>query len=58
MNKKPVKLEKAAIINKDTIAKLQDDQLNKLKGGKGKQIDQDTEKSLSCIATSCNYPCE
>ncbi|WP_164464105.1 class I lanthipeptide [Chryseobacterium sp. G0186] len=58
MNKKSVKLGKGAIINKDLIVKLQEDQLNKLKGGKEKVIDQDTPKSLSCIATSCNYPCE
>jgi len=58
MNKKPVKLGRVAMINKDTIVKLQEDQLNKVKGGKAIKIDQDMEKSLSCFATSCNYPCE
>ncbi|MGU3377589.1 class I lanthipeptide [Chryseobacterium sp. M5A1_1a] len=58
MSNKSVKLGKGTIINKDLIAKLQDDQLNKLKGGKEKVIDQDTPKSISCFATSCPYPCE
>ncbi|SIS62604.1 hypothetical protein SAMN05421768_11525 [Chryseobacterium joostei] len=58
MSNKPVKLGKVAMINKDTIVKLQEDQLNKVKGGKAKEIEQDIAKSLSCFATSCNYPCE
>lgn len=58
MNKKPVKLRKVTMMNKDTIVKLQEDQLNKVKGGKGKEIEQDTEKSMSCFITTCAYCCE
>jgi len=61
--KKQPKLGKRVILNKDTIIRLQEDQLNKLKGGiKDGQvpqtrptIDQDPEEtSVSCQMNSCN----
>ncbi|MGE8434679.1 MULTISPECIES: class I lanthipeptide [Chryseobacterium] len=59
MKKKQVKLGKSVILNKDAVTKLQEDQLNKVKGGI-KSIDQDIQEgiSISCFNTSCPYPCE
>ncbi|WP_165826587.1 class I lanthipeptide [Chryseobacterium oncorhynchi] len=57
MNNKSVKLGKEVTLNKDAVTKLQEDQLNKVKGGI-KSIDQDQLEgiSLSCGKGSCN-PC-
>ncbi|WP_423775443.1 class I lanthipeptide, partial [Chryseobacterium joostei] len=41
--------------NKDAVTKLQEDQLNKVKGGqKVGDMDQDLEGSFSCGIGSCN----
>ncbi|WP_165826582.1 class I lanthipeptide [Chryseobacterium oncorhynchi] len=55
MNNKTVKLGKSVTLNKDAVTKLQEDQLNKVKGGT-KSIDQDMQEgiSLSCWEKSCN----
>ncbi|WP_165826584.1 class I lanthipeptide [Chryseobacterium oncorhynchi] len=55
MNNKSVKLGKSVTLNKDAITKLQEDQLNKVKGGI-KEADQDLEEglSISCWKGSCN----
>ncbi|AZA80390.1 hypothetical protein EG347_22820 (plasmid) [Chryseobacterium sp. G0186] len=60
MSKKSVKLGRNTTLNKDAITKLQEDQLNKLKGGlkgSGSSLDIsptiDTE-SISCIGNTCN----
>ncbi|WP_350029954.1 class I lanthipeptide, partial [Chryseobacterium sp.] len=42
MNNKSVKLGKSVTLNKDAVTKLQEDQLNKVKGGI-KDIDQDMQ---------------
>ena len=57
MSKNQVKLGKEVTLNKDAVTKLQEDQLNKVKGGI-KSIDQDQLEgiSLSCLERSCN-PC-
>ena len=57
MNNKSVKLGKSVMLNKDAVTKLQEDQLNKVKGGI-KSIDSDMEEgiSLSCLRDSCS-PC-
>ncbi|WP_165826581.1 class I lanthipeptide [Chryseobacterium oncorhynchi] len=57
MSKNQVKLGKSVTLNKDAVTKLQEDQLNKVKGGI-KSIDQDMQEgiSLSCLRVSCN-PC-
>ncbi|MGU3377592.1 class I lanthipeptide [Chryseobacterium sp. M5A1_1a] len=58
--KKQPKLGKKVLLNKDTITKLQDDHLNKLKGGiNGGQLinptnDLDPQDTFSCIKNSCN----
>ncbi|MGU3377614.1 class I lanthipeptide [Chryseobacterium sp. M5A1_1a] len=56
MNNKSVKLGKEVTLNKDAVTKLQEDQLNKVKGGKKVgDMDQDLEGgSFSCVAASCN----
>jgi hypothetical protein len=60
MNKKAVKLRKDIKLNKDAVTKLQEDQLNKIKGGiKGYEGVTDVSptidtKSLSCIGNTCN----
>ncbi|WP_165826586.1 class I lanthipeptide [Chryseobacterium oncorhynchi] len=54
MSNKSVKLGKEVTLNKDAVTKLQEDQLNKVKGG-AKAPDQDMEGlSLSCWEGSCN----
>ncbi|PWN59167.1 class I lanthipeptide [Chryseobacterium oncorhynchi] len=55
MNNKSVKLGKEAILNKDAVTKLQEDHLNKVKGGI-KSIDSDIQEgiSLSCLYLTCN----
>ncbi|WP_165826583.1 class I lanthipeptide [Chryseobacterium oncorhynchi] len=55
MNNKSVKLGKSVTLNKDAVTKLQEDQLNKVKGGT-KSVDQDMQEgiSLSCWEGSCN----
>ncbi|MFP3835563.1 class I lanthipeptide [Chryseobacterium sp. SIMBA_028] len=56
MSNKSVKLRKDVILNKDGVTKLQEDQLNKVKGGqKGAgEIDQDLDGgSVSCVCLSC-----
>ena len=55
MNNKSVKLGKSVTLNKDAVTKLQEDQLNKVKGGI-KEADQDLEEglSISCWKGSCN----
>ncbi|WP_164464102.1 class I lanthipeptide [Chryseobacterium sp. G0186] len=58
MSNKSVKLGKEVTLNKDAVTKLQEDQLNKLKGGKKVgDMDQDLEGSFSCFHITCNY-CE
>ncbi|MFP3835566.1 class I lanthipeptide [Chryseobacterium sp. SIMBA_028] len=58
--KKQPKLGKTVLLNKDTITKLQEDHLNKLKGGvhAGQFInptnDLDPQDTFSCIKNSCN----
>ncbi|HCM34188.1 MULTISPECIES: class I lanthipeptide [Chryseobacterium] len=56
MSNKSVKLRKEVALNKDAVTKLQEDQLNKVKGGKKVgEIDQDLGGgSLSCINMTCN----
>ncbi|AZA80386.1 hypothetical protein EG347_22800 (plasmid) [Chryseobacterium sp. G0186] len=56
MNNKSVKLGKEVTLNKDAVTKLQEDQLNKVKGGKKVgDMDQDLEGgSWSCVGLSCN----
>ncbi|WP_164464104.1 class I lanthipeptide [Chryseobacterium sp. G0186] len=55
MSNKSVKLQKEVTLNKDAVTKLQEDQLNKVKGGKKiGGIDQDLEGSMSCINMTCN----
>ncbi|MFP3835640.1 class I lanthipeptide [Chryseobacterium sp. SIMBA_028] len=55
MSNKSVKLGKEVTLNKDAVTKLQEDQLNKVKGGKKVGgIDQDLEGSFSCVGASCN----
>ncbi|WP_410575889.1 class I lanthipeptide, partial [Bacillus sp. SIMBA_006] len=56
MSNKSVKLGKEVTLNKDAVTKLQEDQLNKVKGGqKVGGIDQDLEGgSWSCVGLSCN----
>lgn len=56
MDKKSVKLRKGATLNKDSVTKLQEDQLNKLKGGANdvSQPGKELSGSLSCIAWTCN----
>ncbi|MGE8434674.1 class I lanthipeptide [Chryseobacterium joostei] len=55
MNNKSVKLGKEVTLNKDAVTKLQEDQLNKVKGGI-KEVDQDLQEgiSISCFRGSCN----
>ncbi|HCM34187.1 hypothetical protein SAMN05421768_11523 [Chryseobacterium joostei] len=60
MSKRSVKLGKNITLNKDAITRLQEDQLNKLKGGikgSGDSLDLsptiDTD-SISCIGNTCN----
>lgn len=55
MKKKPVKLGKEATLNKEAVTKLQEDHLNKVKGGT-KSIDDDLQEglSLSCLYLTCN----
>ncbi|MGU3377612.1 class I lanthipeptide [Chryseobacterium sp. M5A1_1a] len=57
MNNKSVKLGKEVNLNKDAVTKLQEDQLNKVKGGKKVgDMDQDLEGgSWSCVGASCNF---
>ncbi|AZA80391.1 hypothetical protein EG347_22825 (plasmid) [Chryseobacterium sp. G0186] len=59
--KKQPKLGKTVLLNKDTITKLQEDHLNKLKGGiNSRQLglnptnDLDPQDTFSCIKNSCN----
>lgn len=59
--KKQPKLGRKLILNKDTITRLQEDQLNKLKGGiKDGQVFKPTdstdpeETSFSCLHNTCN----
>ncbi|WP_123838425.1 class I lanthipeptide [Chryseobacterium oncorhynchi] len=60
--KKQPKLGKKLILNKDTITRLQEDQLNKLKGGikDGQGLTRLTdgtdpeETSFSCLHHTCN----
>ena len=56
MSNKSVKLGKEVTLNKDAVTKLQEDQLNKVKGGIKEVggIDQDLEGSFSCVGVSCN----
>ena len=55
MSNKSVKLGKEVTLNKDAVTKLQEDQLNKVKGGqKVGDMDQDLEGSFSCVGVSCN----
>ncbi|WP_276878202.1 class I lanthipeptide [Chryseobacterium joostei] len=55
MSNKSVKLGKEVTLNKDAVTKLQEDQLNKVKGGqKVGDMDQDLEGSFSCGIGSCN----
>ncbi|WP_164464100.1 class I lanthipeptide [Chryseobacterium sp. G0186] len=55
MSNKSVKLGKEVTLNKDAVTKLQEDQLNKVKGGKKVgDMDQDLEGSFSCVGLSCN----
>jgi hypothetical protein len=57
MDKKSVKLGKNVTLNKDAVTKLQEDQLNKVKGGiKGIQQpgDKELDGSFSCLGVSCN----
>ncbi|WP_284463651.1 class I lanthipeptide [Chryseobacterium sp.] len=55
MSNKSVKLGKSVTLNKDAVTKLQEDQLNKVKGGI-KEVDQDLQEgiSISCFRGSCN----
>ncbi|WP_123838424.1 class I lanthipeptide [Chryseobacterium oncorhynchi] len=55
MKKSQVKLGKEARLNKEAVTKLQEDHLNKVKGGI-KSIDSDIQEgiSLSCLHTTCN----
>ncbi|MGE8434675.1 class I lanthipeptide [Chryseobacterium joostei] len=55
MSNKSVKLGKEVTLNKDAVTKLQEDQLNKVKGGI-KEVDQDLQEgiSISCFRGSCN----
>lgn len=55
MSNKSVKLGKEVRLNKDAVTKLQEDHLNKVKGGI-KSIDSDMQEglSLSCLHTTCN----
>lgn len=53
MSKKQVKLEKKVILTKDTITRLQETELNKLKGGTGSR-EQEMDATLSCLMHSCN----
>ncbi|AZA80382.1 hypothetical protein EG347_22780 (plasmid) [Chryseobacterium sp. G0186] len=57
MNNKSVKLGKEVTLSKDAVTKLQEDQLNKVKGGKNVgDADQSLEGgSWSCIGASCNF---
>jgi len=48
MSNKQVKLEKKVTLHKDTITKLQETELNKLKGGTGLK-EQETDVTLSCL---------
>lgn len=60
MNNKSVKLGKDVTLNKDAVTKLQEDHLNKIKGGnKGKDAINDNyptidTNSISCMANTCN----
>ncbi|WP_228428257.1 class I lanthipeptide, partial [Chryseobacterium oncorhynchi] len=56
MSKNQVKLGKEVTLNKDAVTKLQEDQLNKVKGGIKSIDDQFEGISLSCLEVSCN-PC-
>ncbi|MGU3377616.1 class I lanthipeptide, partial [Chryseobacterium sp. M5A1_1a] len=52
---KSVKLGKEVTLNKDAVTKLQEDQLNKVKGGKKGDTDLGLEGgSWSCVGASCN----
>jgi len=53
MSKNQVKLGKDVTLNKDSVAKLQEDQLNKVKGGI-KDNEELEGLSLSCIKHTCN----
>ncbi|MFP3835586.1 class I lanthipeptide [Chryseobacterium sp. SIMBA_028] len=56
MSNKSVKLGKEVTLNKDAVTKLQEDQLNKVKGGqKVGEIGHELEGSFSCIGGSCNF---
>ncbi|MGU3377615.1 class I lanthipeptide [Chryseobacterium sp. M5A1_1a] len=55
MSNKSVKLGKEVTLNKDAVTKLQEDQLNKVKGGKKGDMDLGLEGgSFSCVGASCN----
>ncbi|SIS62224.1 hypothetical protein SAMN05421768_1151 [Chryseobacterium joostei] len=56
MSNKSVKLGKSVTLNKDAVTKLQEDQLNKVKGGVKEvgEIGHDLEGSWSCVGLSCN----
>ncbi|WP_284463650.1 class I lanthipeptide [Chryseobacterium sp.] len=56
MSNKSVKLGKEVTLNKDAVTKLQEDQLNKVKGGIKDAADQDMQEglSISCWEVSCN----
>ncbi|MGU3377613.1 class I lanthipeptide [Chryseobacterium sp. M5A1_1a] len=55
MSNKSVKLGKEVTLNKDAVTKLQEDQLNKVKGGKKVgEIGNELEGSFSCVGLSCN----
>jgi natural product precursor len=50
---KKIKLESKLSLNKETIAKLNDNQMNAIKGG-----DTNTLPATICVQNSCPQPCQ
>jgi hypothetical protein len=61
MKKKVIKLDKALSLDKETVAKLNEEQLGTLEGGGtntcnggGAALEQEAATVNSCLACSCN----
>ena len=54
--KKNIQFNKKALsLNKETVAKLNDEQLRNIAGGKyGTRSDDDSRFDISCLSGSCN----
>ena len=54
--KKNIQFNKKALsLNKETVAKLNDEQLKSIAGGKYEnQVDEESRAAISCWSSSCN----